>query len=267
MDVVLDRQRITVEPGDALDATVLAPHRELPGVLFVHGWGGSQSQDLSRAREVAALGCVCLTVDLRGHRANAVRKDTVTRAQNLADICATYDWLAAQPQVDTGSIAVVGVSYGGYLGAILTALRPVRWLALRTPAMYLDAGWELPKKQLNEDPALQRYRNRAVAVAEDRALRASAAFKGDVLLVEAENDERIPHQVIENYANAFGGVRSMTRRLVPGADHGFSAKDAQRKYNDILMAWMTEMVVGSRGEVGSLAGKVSSSASSWLLLS
>jgi len=246
MDIELDRLRIEVEKGDALDATALAPQRELPGVLFVHGWGGSQGQDLSRAREVAALGCACLTFDLRGHRANAVRKDTITRPQNLQDLCAAYDWLASRPHVDAEAIAIVGVSYGGYLAAILSELRPVRWLALRTPALYLDRDWEAPKRRLHDDPELVLYRNRAVAPQDNRALRACERFSGDALLVEAEHDLIIPHQVIENYAGALRNARSMTQRLIRGADHGFSDKVAQRRYTDVLMAWMTEMIVGSR---------------------
>ncbi|KAF1686330.1 alpha/beta hydrolase [Pseudoxanthomonas broegbernensis] len=249
MDVELDRLDIEVAQGDAVQATVLVPQRELPGALFVHGWGGSQGQDLSRAREVAGLGCVCLTFDLRGHRANAARKDVITRGQNLQDLCAAYDWLAGRPHVDAAAIAVVGVSYGGYLAAILSELRPVQWLALRTPALYLDRDWELPKKRLHDDPELARYRRQPVAPQDNRALRACARFGGDVLLVEAEHDRIIPRQVIDNYAGAFGKARSMTRRLIRDADHGFSEKAAQRGYTDVLMAWMTEMVVGSRGAI------------------
>ena len=50
-----------------LAGTFLAPESKVPGVLFVHGWGGSQERDLDRARGIAGLGCVCLTFDLRGH--------------------------------------------------------------------------------------------------------------------------------------------------------------------------------------------------------
>lgn len=249
MDVELDHCRIRVAGEDSVDATVLTPQRELPGVLFVHGWGGSQEHDLSRAREAAALGCVCLTFDLRGHSARAADKDTVTRAQNLQDLCAAYDWLACQPHVDGEAIALVGISYGGYLAAILSQMRPVRWLALRTPAIYLDHDWEAPKRRLHEDPELLRYRQRQVTLEENRALRACAAFAGDVLLVEAEHDQILPRQVIENYAAAFGSAKSMTRRLIGGADHGFSEKTAQKDYTGVLMAWMTEMIVGSRGAI------------------
>src|SRR5215471_9485846 len=136
MQIKLDEVRIdTAEP---LDGTLMAPARALPGVLFVHGWGGSQGQDLARAREAAGLGSVCLTFDLRGHEGDVELARTVTRAQNLDDLVGAYDWLAGQPNVDAAAIAVVGVSYGAYLAAILTSLRAVRWLSLRSPAIYAD---------------------------------------------------------------------------------------------------------------------------------
>ena len=249
MDIKLNRFSIAVERGDAVEATILAPRPELPGILFVHGWGGNQEQDMSRAKQLAGLGTVCLTFDLRGHRANAVRKQTITRAQNLQDLCTTYDWLASQPQVDAGSIAVVGVSYGGYLASLLTTLRPVRWLALRSPALYLDRDWDVPKARLHEDPELHAYRRRAIDAADNRALQACAHFRGDVLLVQAEHDEIVPAPVIDNYARAFCAPKSLTRRLVDGADHGFSEKPAQRQYTSVLVGWMTEMIVGARGAI------------------
>ena len=70
---------------------------------------------------------------------------------------------------------MVGSSYGGYLAAILTSLRPVRWLALRVPALYKDADWAMPKGQLKREE-LDAYRRSAVPPEENRALAACAGF-------------------------------------------------------------------------------------------
>jgi esterase/lipase len=74
-------------------------------VLFVHGWGGSQEQYVSRARDVAALGCICLTFDLRGHAKTRAQVETVTREDNLRDVLAAYDVLLHQRGVDASAIA------------------------------------------------------------------------------------------------------------------------------------------------------------------
>src|SRR6478672_12144626 len=146
IDIAVGRQHIA--------ATLIAPAAAIPGLLFVHGWGGDQRQYVARARDAAGLGCVCLTFDLRGHARHEDLRATVTRADNLRDVTAAYDCLTRQRGVDKAAIGVIGSSYGGYLAAILTSCRPVRWLALRAPALYKDEGWELPKRALNEDPDL-----------------------------------------------------------------------------------------------------------------
>src|SRR6185295_920378 len=112
METRLDKLEIPVGT-DSIAGTLLAPATAVPGVLFVHGWGGSQEQDLARAREAAGLGCVCLTFDLRGHSATRAQSDKVSREDNLHDLLAAYDFFARQPHVEESTIAVVGASYGG----------------------------------------------------------------------------------------------------------------------------------------------------------
>ncbi len=105
IDIPVDDQRIS--------GTLVTPATLVPGVLFLHGWGGTQEQYLARAREIAALGCVCLTVDLRGHAGTEGQKETVRREDNLRDALAAYDTLVRHQAVDKEAIAVVGSSYGG----------------------------------------------------------------------------------------------------------------------------------------------------------
>ena len=94
-----------------MNGTFLSPKSKVPGVLFVHGWGGSQERDLERAKGIAGLGCVCLTFDLRGHTGGAgIPLSRVTREDNLRDLLAAYDRLLAHPGLDTSAIAVVGTS-------------------------------------------------------------------------------------------------------------------------------------------------------------
>ncbi|MBK1713133.1 alpha/beta hydrolase family protein [Rubrivivax gelatinosus] len=238
IDIEVDDERIA--------GTFVAPGTLIPGVLFVHGWGGSRSQYLARARELAALGCVCLAFDLRGHAGTQAQQARVSRESNLRDLVAAYERLVAHPEVDPQAICVVGSSYGGYLAAILTTLKPVKWLALRAPALYLDAGWELPKLQLHQEQDLKTYRRSVVPPKDNRALRAFQQFEGDVLLIESENDRIIPHAVITSYQEAARQVKSLTLRCLAGADHGLSDEADQRAYTQVLVGWFKEMLLGAR---------------------
>ena len=65
-------ETLEIRVGDhRIAGTMIVPDALMPGVLFLHGWGGNQTQYATRAREIAALGCACLTVDLRGHAGTA----------------------------------------------------------------------------------------------------------------------------------------------------------------------------------------------------
>lgn len=237
IDILVENEHIA--------GTFMAPESKMPGVLFVHGWGGSQERDLERAKGMAGLGCVCLTFDMRGHVATQVQKETVTREHNLADLLAAYDQLSEHPAVDPSCIAVIGTSYGGYLAAFLTTLRPVKWLALRVPALYWDDEWTTPKQALDK-VRLMDYRHGRLTPNDNRALAACAGFEGDVLLVESQYDDRVPHSTIMSYRSSFVSAHSLTHRIIDGADHGLSGEGCQEVYTKILTRWVSEMVIGAR---------------------
>ena len=170
----------------------------------------------------------------------------MTREDNLRDVVAAYDVLAAHASVDTTRMAVVGSSYGGYLAAILTSQRPVKWLALRAPALYKDTEWELAKRHLKTRQDLEAYRRLPVRPEESRALRACTAFTGDVLIVESEHDLIVPRQVLVNYRDACGAARSLTHRVIEDADHGLSEAPWQQSYTSLLVRWLSEMLFGAK---------------------
>lgn len=239
--------QVEIRVGDqSIASTFVTPDVTVPGILFVHGWGGSQQQYLARAREIAALGCICLTFNLRGHVETQPLYETVSRETNLADVLAAYDTLVARRHVDPSAIAIVGSSYGGYLGAIITTMRPVKWLALRAPALYLDTGWGQPKLELHKSQDLKAYRSSPVAATDNRALAACQAFAGDVLLIESEYDDLVPQAVLSSYRGACTQARSLTYRCLGGADHGLTQESDQRRYTELLVGWLKEMVRGAR---------------------
>lgn len=246
MSTLEESVAIEVATDERIAGTFVAPRTLMPGVLFVHGWGGSQEQYLARARAVAALGCVCLTFNLRGHADTRPQFETVSRSTNLRDVEAAYDLLASRRYVDPQAIGVIGSSYGGYLAAILTTMRPVRWLGLRAPALYMDSGWNLPKLQLRKDQDLVNYRRNIVSADGNRALQACQAFQGDMLLIESEFDDMIPSSVLASYRQASTQTRSLTFRCIKNADHGLTTEDGQRAYTEVLLGWLKEMVAHAR---------------------
>ena len=72
-------------------------------------------------------------------------------------------------------------------------------------------------------------------------------FRGDVLLVESQHDTIVPSSVTANYRTAFGQARSLTFRVIEGADHALSDPDSQNQYTSLLTNWATEVISKSRG--------------------
>lgn len=236
----MNEARIVVD-GQTILGKMFPAERDRPGpgVLFVHGWGASQRHDIGKAKRLAGLGFTGLTFNLRGHARTRQQVETVSRADNFADLLAAYDVLAAEPDVDAGRIAVVGASYGGYLGTLLTTERPVRWLALQAPAIYKDGDFDRPKRELNLDGELPAYRRRRLAPRDNRVLAVAARFTGDVLVVQAGRDTVIPAQVLANYVAAFRrSAASVRRHVIRGADHGLSEDRWRRVYGSLLVHWL-----------------------------
>src|SRR5690606_1717484 len=105
-----------------------------------------------------------------------------------------------------------------------------------------DRDWTLPKLKLDRDDLIL-YRQTRVPPSENRALAACAAFEGDVLIVESEHDDYVPHATIMSYRAAFERAHSMTHRVLDGADHALVSREAQQAYTSLLVGWTTEMVV------------------------
>jgi pimeloyl-ACP methyl ester carboxylesterase len=237
---------IPVDDQQIAGTFVASQAKNLPGVLFAHGWGGSQEQCLVPARLAAGRGCACLTFDFRGHGRTLDQRIQITREDSLRDIVAAYDVLASRPEVDPKAISIAGFSYGGYLAAIMTTLRPVSALALRAPAIYRDANWNLPKVKLHEDPELVLYRRHPVSWDDNRALLACVAFAGDVLILASGQDDVVPAPVSESYAAACTHARSLISHVIAGADHGLSDERWRREYTARLVDWLTKVMIKPR---------------------
>jgi hypothetical protein len=83
-----------------------------------------------------------------------------------------------------------------------------------------------------------------VSPEESKALRACHAFTGDVLLVESEHDDVIPHQVVVNYREA---CKERAFADVP-ADRGRGPRDCPtRRCRCDLTRTPGQMVQGDRG--------------------
>ena len=230
-------------PGQRTQGTLYYPvmsKGKAPGLLFIHGWKSNKEEFADAARELCKLGLISFAFNMRGHDECSQQIHTVSRIDNLEDVLVAYDLLASREEIDKSRIGVVGVSYGGYLAAILSAKRDIKWLVLRAPALYEDTDFDKPKEEVNKVQNLKEYRREKLDPEDNEVLAHISGFRGDVLIVESENDIIIPHQEIVNYLEASDHADSVTHRTIPHADHELSQEEWRGEFVSILTNWFTE---------------------------
>jgi uncharacterized protein len=201
-------------------------HRQRPGLLFVHGLKSSQAGYVTRAQAATTqLGSVCLTFDLGGHGASEGDLDGLSARDHLQDCRVALDALAQHPQVDRARLGICGASYGAYLSAMVASSGDVTRLLLRAPAIYADAALDLPTGRRGpSDPSANA----------DALFEGLARSRADVLVLESELDEVIPHSVIERYLQ---GCPNARHEVLLGAAHGLTDPAWEHDFVDAVTRW------------------------------
>ncbi|HEU0243638.1 MAG TPA: alpha/beta fold hydrolase [Candidatus Limnocylindrales bacterium] len=93
-----------------------------PGVVLVHGWESSRDRTLPHAQVLHAIGMHVLTIDVRGHGANAPETLPMSVGEYALDTRAAVAALRARREVTT--IGILGHSMGAAGSLVATAQDP-----------------------------------------------------------------------------------------------------------------------------------------------
>lgn len=219
------------------------PKEQNPAILFIHGFTGSQDTSFQYANALTRWGFICMTFDLRGHGASEGDINSLTREDFLKDVVSAYNFLIHQMGVDPEEISVVGSSFGAYLSLLLSSMKEIKNVVLRVPANYPNVEFDKPQiNQGNNNPLVKEWRNEPKKVDEAFSLEAINNFVGKILIVEAEKDDIIPHQTIENYINAVKDKTKLTHIVVKGAPHSIKEGRFRDEVTKILADWFGDKI-------------------------
>ncbi len=191
----MTESHITFRSGDlTLEGMLARPERSAsPGAVICHPhpmYGGSMDNNVVEAI-IAAMwrrGYATLRFNFRGVGASEGEYDG--GEGEAADARAAVEFLAAQPDIDRGAIALAGYSFGAAvaLRAGLGESRVARVIAVALPVAAMDSG-------IN-----------------------SAATK-PVLLVSGDRDTYSPIPALEQAQQKLGAAATL--KVIAGADHFF----------------------------------------------
>jgi esterase/lipase len=191
------------------------------------------------AEQLATQGYVCLTFDMRGHGASEGNHTVSSRKDFRDDVLAAYDFLVSQEEVDANRVIVIGSSFGSYMAALLSSKRKLAGLVLRVPADYRDEGFNEPLYDQRTQWEHSEWKKQAHGSSETAALCAVNAFRGDVLVVEAEKDEIVPAATVHSYVTATQNAKSTKHVVMKGAPHSISRfPEFQQEFKAIVIKWL-----------------------------
>jgi uncharacterized protein len=216
-----------------------------PTVLLLHGCPGLE-KNLDLAVRLRDQGWNSLLFHYRGCWGSAGRYDLRTVPR---DVTAAVDYLAGRPRVDSGRIAVLGHSMGGWAALVTAATEPrLRAVAVYGAPARLGAGLRLSPDRVEEEftrflaTTPEEFAWQAAVVAEQTdALAAAAAIEPrPLLVVHGTADRWVPvAQARELRERAGPSCRYVE---VEGADHAFSWH--RTELADLVVGWLSEGVTG-----------------------
>lgn len=179
------------------------------------------------------LGITSVIFDYTGHGDSPFDIEELSPAQHFLEVIRVYDWM--KQKYPDRKFFVIGSSYGGFLATQLTKYRKFDGLILRAPAIYKPSEFYTLMKNENRD-GTQAFRRNADALAKHPLLARASQFGGNVLLVVHENDEQIPKETTDAYANAFKPETILVKGVTQSLDNVSEQQVAD--YNQKIFNWL-----------------------------
>lgn len=227
-----------------LDAAVFYPEKIMPNnstILFVHGWTSEKQRSYQYAEALVKLGYICFLFDMRGHGRSEGDINAFTIKEFLDDVLAAYDFITELDGVDKNNISAIGSSFGGYLIPLLSIKRKVKNLAMRVPADYPNEDFnKIKANSSHHNEAIMAWRRTNKKSTETYALDALSKFKGDILIMEAEFDNAVPHETIESFKDAVKNKDKLSFVFMRGATHIAKEGSPRDEIESILVDWFKD---------------------------
>jgi len=236
------------------------PTRGWPSVLMCHGFTGSRIEAhflfVKTSRALAANGLASLRFDFRGSGESSGRFRDMSILTELADALAAWEYLGRLPGVDPKRRALLGLSFGGAVAALLAGglaaerREPagcVLWSAVGDPAELWRARLAGLKRRgrgrlrfpLERDGHQLGRRFFADLARAPRPVEALGASGVPALIVQGTADDAVPVAHARAFAAACGPKRAALR-ILAGYDHTFARSDRERQVIALTARWLRQ---------------------------
>ncbi len=227
--------------GSQLSAALVYPEQmkdKNPAILFFHGLTGHKESCDQYATGLAKIGYISMIFDMRGHGQSPGNVGDFSLRNFLDDCKNAYDYFAVVKGIDKDNISFVATSMGSCLAANLSINKKARNLVLRAPADYPNKVFDEPTiEHGGENLDTKKWRHEKKDFGDSFALQAVHSFDGNILFIESEKDDLVPHTTVENYINAVKNKAKVDHVLIKGAPHSIKEGKFRDEVERVLVDW------------------------------
>lgn len=231
-----------------------------PAVVIAHGGPTGQTIDSFNptATALASRGYICIAPNVRGSTGYGVpfQKANIQDlgGGDLQDEVYATKFLVATGYVNAGKIGITGGSYGGAMTLIAVGKTPDVWAA--AVENYGVVSWSSMLQ--HSDAFLRSYvlgllgdpeKNRSIYEA-DSALTYLKSAKAPLLVLQGENDVRVPKEEAEQVVDIYKqNGKVVDAKFYPLEGHGYSRRENQIDALRRAIAWFDRYLKGNAANV------------------
>ena len=224
--------------------------RKCPAVVFLHGFTGNKQEThrmfVKTARVLAESGIAALRFDFRGSGDSGGDFSQMTPKAELEDARQAMAFIRARPEIDGTRLGVCGMSMGGMISALLLGedhkiKSAVMWCPVGDPRRLLEARMTDERRVQMAQMGVADYGGWAVGrdfieeMMHLRPLEQVPRIQAPLLIIHGDKDETVPLHESQLYYDALRAHgKKVERRLIAGADHGYSS-----------LAWEAELIAST----------------------
>lgn len=208
---------------------------QYPTVIIGHGFGGSYSDNIQNAKELAQAGYACYIFDFCGGSpysssdGSMLDMSVMTEAEDME---AVLEQMEEQSFVDQQNIFLMGESQGGLVAALTASehMSEIKGLILYYPAFVIPDNTRAQYRTIDEIPDTATIFGMKVGkkyhsdVFHLDVYASISAFTKDVLIVHGDRDGIVPISYSERAVDAYDSAKLIT---IQGAGHGFNGEEAE----------------------------------------
>ncbi len=179
------------------------------GTIVLHGAGQSSRERFSRMREsLNANGVPSVCFDCIGHGETGGDIKATSLHGRTAQAAAVIRHTCTEP------LTLIAASMGAYTAIKLAEIFPVKNMVLLVPAVYTPLAYQLPF-----GPEFSAAIRVPGSWRKSDAFSILERFKGNLLIVAAENDNVIPEEVITGIHDSAKHAKTNRVHTVPASGH------------------------------------------------